>query len=278
MKDGRSKNIWLWVLAVALTLAIVIYQKTTGPTYPVKGEVELGQNEIHYKLLRSYDTGKEATVEIEVPDAAVSGKLTYKRYKSYDEWTTVEMVRVDNKLTGKLPSQPPAGKVEYKISLSRNNQTISLTEEPVVLRYKGVVPLWVLIPHVFFMFFSLLFGMRAGLEAVFKGHNGRFYVGATLITLFIGGLILGPVVQKFAFGAYWTGWPFGHDLTDNKTIFSFIFWLVAWLVMRKHPENRLWPLVATVMMLLVYFIPHSALGSEIDYTKNGAPVEQTIAD
>ena len=37
-------------------------------------------------------------------------------------------------------------------------------------------------------------------------------------TLGLGGMILGPIVQKYAFGAYWTGIPFGHDLTDAKNL------------------------------------------------------------
>jgi hypothetical protein len=86
--------------------------------------------------------------------------------------------------------------------------------------------------------------------------------------LFIGGLILGPIVQQYAFGAFWTGWPFGHDLTDNKTIIAFIFWAIAlFQVMKKKPKAGIWVIVATIVMLAVYLIPHSVLGSEIDYTQ-----------
>ena len=278
MENNKSKNIWLWVLAVVLTVGIVIYQKTTGPTYPVRGEVQIGQEEVDYKLLRSHNTGVDAPVEIEMPDAAVTGKLTYKRYKSFDEWTTVDMLREEGKLVAYLPSQPSAGKIEYKVSLFKDGKEYPLTDEPVVIRFKGAVPAPVLIPHIFFMFISMLFGMRAGLEAVFGGRKTRYFVGITMISLFIGGLILGPIVQKYAFGAYWTGWPFGHDLTDNKTFVTFIFWLVAWFVLRKKPENIVWPVVATLVMLLVYFIPHSTWGSEIDHTKTEHAVEQTTAD
>ena len=133
-------------------------------------------------------------------------------------------------------------------------------------------------PHIFFMFFSLLFGLRVGLEVFFRNVDTKYYIGIVLITLVIGGLILGPIVQKFAFGEYWTGWPFGHDLTDNKTLFTFIFWVIAWFVLRKKPENRVWPLIAVFSMLLVYLIPHSVLGSEIDHTKDTKQNTETPKD
>ncbi|MDZ7744022.1 MAG: hypothetical protein U5Q03_20390 [Bacteroidota bacterium] len=79
-------------------------------------------------------------------------------------------------------------------------------------------------------------------------------------------MILGPIVQKYAFDVYWAGWPFGHDLTDNKTLVSFIFWLIAVFVLRKNPENRTWPIIASVVLIAIYLIPHSVLGSELDYT------------
>ena len=95
----------------------------------------------------------------------------------------------------------------------------------------------------------------------------------TLAFFAIGGLILGPIVQKYAFGAFWTGWPFGKtilhfgDLTDNKTLASILIWVIAIFRMRKHPNQTWWAWLATVVMIIVYLIPHSMLGSEIDYTE-----------
>ena len=279
MKD-KNLNIILWVAAVVFTLLLVVYQRVTGPTHPLNGKKTVGTEKVAFRFLRSYDTGKDAPVNVSVANKAVTGKLVYKRYKSYDEWTEKEMQRNGKgELTASLPSQPPAGKMMYLVKLYLNGEEIVMTPEPVILRYKGAVPPAILVPHIFFMFFSLLFGIRVGFEALFRRKDTLFYTGFTLVTFVIGGLILGPIVQKFAFGAYWTGWPFGHDLTDNKTAFVFIFWLVAWLVLRKNRENKVWPLIATVMMILVYVIPHSALGSEIDYTKQKTEnVQQKTGD
>jgi hypothetical protein len=80
-------------------------------------------------------------------------------------------------------------------------------------------------------------------------------------------MVFGPIMQEYAFGAFWTGWPFGHDLTDNKTLVALIFWIIAYFKLRKDSTNRTWPIIAAVVMLAVFFIPHSVLGSEIDYTQ-----------
>lgn len=264
---NKGKNRGLWVAAILITLALVIYQRSTGPTYPLKGDVEIGDEIVSFELLRTFVVENNAPVDIKVENREVTGLFTYKRYKSHDEWQSVEMKREGDLLKAEIPHQPSAGKVEYKVELIHNGKIVQLSEEPVVLRYKGAVPRPVLIPHIFFMFFSMLFGLRAGLEALFKGGDNKYYVGVVLFTLTIGGLILGPIVQKYAFDAYWTGWPFGTDLTDNKTAFIFIFWLIAWFMVRKNAMHRVMVVVATLFMIGVYIIPHSAFGSEIDHTK-----------
>jgi hypothetical protein len=269
----KTKNAVLWIVAVLLTAGLVIYQRATGPTYPIRGEVMLGTEEVKYRLLTSHDTEIDAPVVIQTADKEVTGELTYKRYKSHDEWTTVPLKRQADALQAAIPFQPPAGKVIYKVKLFYRGETFELSEQPVIIRFKGAVPLAVLTPHIFFMFISLLFTIRAGLEAIFRRKDTLFYTGVSLLTLVIGGLILGPVVQKYAFDAYWTGWPFGHDLTDNKTAVIFIFLLIAWLKLRKNPLHRAWVIAATFVMVVVYAIPHSVLGSEIDHTKT--TVEQS---
>lgn len=75
-------------------------------------------------------------------------------------------------------------------------------------------------------------------------------------------MILGPLVQKYAFGAYWTGWPVGTDLTDNKTLIALIGWLAAALALRTVPRPGVWIVLAAVLMLGVFMIPHSLRGSE----------------
>jgi hypothetical protein len=267
------KYILIWVFSIIFTLAIAVYQRMTGPTYPVRGSVEFAGQKINYRLIRTYDGADDAPVKIIVPDTSIHGEFQLRRFKSYDPWHLSQMIRKGDTLIGFLPHQPAAGKVMYQITLVKGDKRLLINEHPAVLRYKGFVPGYVLIPHIFFIFFAMIFSTLTGLLAIFRLKHVYLYAWLTVIFLAIGGLILGPIVQKFSFDAYWTGWPFGHDLTDNKSLVAFIFWVIALIMVKRNNENRLWPFIAAIVLLIVFLIPHSVLGSEIDFTRT--PTEQT---
>jgi len=69
----------------------------------------------------------------------------------------------------------------------------------------------------------------------------------------------------------WSGFPLGHDLTDNKTLVAMIGWLIALFMMRRGKPARGWVLAASILLLVVFLIPHSLLGSELDYSKMAPP-------
>ncbi len=261
------RSIWLWLFSIIIAIGVMVYQRLTGPTTPVRGSVEYFGEHVNYKLLRSWGGDDGARVEIKTENNEAAGMVEYRRFKSNDEWKEVVLDNDSGLLSATLPPLPPAGKMMYRVWLFENTHRIEITEEPVVLRYKGEVPIWVLIPHIIFMVLSIVFSIRAGLEAIKRRKQLLSLTKWAALTLLAGGLVLGPIVQKFAFGAYWTGWPVGHDLTDNKTAVSLIMWLIAFFVIRKKPEKRVWVIVASLVQIAVYMIPHSVLGSEIDFTQ-----------
>jgi len=258
----------LWIIAVLITLGSAYYQRATGPNHPAKGKVSFSGKVIRFKLLRSEIVNNDAPVRLNVSDAAISGFVQFCRYKSHDDWSTIPLRREEGILKAELPHQPPAGKLMYLVHLTKNGETVSLTgDEPVILRYNGPVPSYFLIPHIFLMFLAMLFSNAAALHALDPRGRSYRYMLITIVLFFIGGMILGPVVQKYAFGAFWTGIPFGYDLTDNKTLIAMIGWLFAWFMNRKGRDGRIWIICAAILMLVIFLIPHSVLGSEIDHTK-----------
>ena len=110
----------------------------------------------------------------------------------------------------------------------------------------------------------MLLSTLTGLMAIGKHKSYKKYGVITFIFLFIGGMILGPIVQYHAFGEAWTGVPLGWDLTDNKTLIAVIFWAIAVFANRRKERPGL-SILAAVVLLLVYSIPHSVFGSELDY-------------
>lgn len=278
--NSIMKSILWWVLAVAFTLTIARYQKMTGPTYPISGKAKLNGKEIKYELIRTAENDNDAKIAFVVPDTSISGLITFKRFKSHDSLSTVALERHNDTLLYMMPKQPAAGKIMYEIVLKSDNEQVTLKAkdgEFVVMRFKGPVPLHILLPHILFMFLGLLFSTRTAIEALIRGARTYKLALWTLGFLILGGLILGPMVQKYAFGAFWTGWPLANDgsfslfklgdLTDNKTLIMVLAWVLAVFKLRKDPTNRVWPVLAGIIVVVVYLIPHSMLGSEIDHTK-----------
>ena len=277
--DGRGRGAGLWVMAFVLMLSAGVYQRYTGPTYKLRGSYSVGEEVIKYRLVRSAYSTADTVVAVPAPPD-VTGDLVYRRYPTDDEFTRASLERRGDELVGRLPAQPPAGKLEYHLELTTPSGTAVApdTGQNAVIRFKGEVPAWVLILHVAFMFFGVLVAWRAGLGALLSGQGLKKLSWAALILFTIGGLLLGPWVQKYAFDDWWTGVPFGWDLTDNKTLVMWLAWFFALIVIGRGAKRdaagtgagegkraRVAVVIAAIVTVAVYLIPHSMAGSQLDY-------------
>lgn len=300
---GLLLGFFLWITAITLMFGAIVYQRTTGPTYPYRGSFTAGAEEHSYKLIRSKETTSDAIVALPDPGPDAAGVLYWRRYPLQEEYTPVPLTRdmtevlaaapsdehegiredLEGKIFAPLPKQPSAGKLEYYVEFRTGvsgSSEIRIPTHPeddpdaenIVIRYKDPVPSSILWPHVLFMFFSVLIGIRAGLSAIVQPRMMRAYAWTALIGMSIGGMVLGPIVQKYAFGAYWTGFPWGYDLTDNKMLIMWIVWIVGCSTIglrakAKEGIGRFVIICAMIVMMGVYLIPHSMRGSELDYEK-----------
>jgi hypothetical protein len=255
----------LWTLAVVITLASAVWQRVTGPSYPVRGSVTIGETPVRFKLERTHGGPDDQEIRLVVPDTAVTGTVLFRRYPTDDPWQTIPMTRAGDTLVAALPHQPPAGKLSYEVHLSSGGVDTALTDRPVVTRFKGDVPAFVLVPHILAMFLTLLFSARAGLGALVHDPATRRHAYTSAVIILIGGFVLGPLTLHYAFGQWWEGVPFGFDLTDNKTFIAGLAWLWAVYRMRGGRPARNAILTAAVVTLAVFAIPHSMFGSQIDW-------------
>lgn len=284
------KKFFLWLLAVIITLAAVKFQRSTGPTKPIYEKFTVNGQTCETSLPRSWETtinhseasgdyeklkkNLEIKIEIDNLPAGMEGMLVYRLYPGNGQSDTIKALRNGSVFIVTMPAQPPAGKISYNFILNTPSVSDSTVSEGVrlggtdgvVLRFKSHVPLAVLIPHILLMFIAMLVSNYIGVAAFSKTIKLYTSIIVLLFVFGAGGLILGPLVQNYAFGAYWTGWPFGSDLTDNKTLLAFTIWVAAWILNKKKPRRYLY-IIAAIVMLLVYSIPHSTAGSEYDRSK-----------
>lgn len=267
-RPSRPKRVVTWLIAGVLTLGMLVYQRMTGPTYPKSVHETFAGGVVSGKLVRTHAGDGGAVVEVGAP-APIEGTLVWRRYPTQDPWTTVPMRREGDRLAGELPHMPIAGKLEYTVRLASGSAFLAVPQDgSAIIRYRNDVPVFVLIPHILCMFLGLLFGMRLLFGALAKQDDLMGYFPWLMTFSLAGGLILGPLVQKYAFDAFWTGWPVGEDLTDTKTLVACAAWGLAWWVSVRASEWRRTAIVAaSIVMLAVYLIPHSARGSQIDWSK-----------
>jgi len=252
------------ITAIAITIFTAYFQRITGPSYPKKINTELGESKLFLNLTRSGESGIPCKITIKADDN-INGVIIYKRFKTNGIFDTLNFVRNKEYLEAFLPSEPPAGKLQYYVSFTDGKQVKSFYEnDNIIIRYKGKVPTLILILHIILMFLAMFFSNFTGLAALYKKVSTGYLMSITIGLLLIGGLVLGPIVQNYAFGEYWTGFPNGYDLTDNKILITFIIWLIAMMIYRKT-NKYFFIIIASIIMLIVYLIPHSMFGSELNY-------------
>ena len=261
-----NRSAWLWIIALLITLVSARWQRVTGPTQELSGTASLGGSAIHYALARTHAGPGDHRVALAALPADVTGVAEWKEYRSNDAWTAVAMRREGPALVAELPHRPPAGKLWYRVRLARGGDAIVLPpERPAALRFRGDVPPWVLVPHIFFMFLAMLLSTRAGLEIFSRTPRFRGLAWGTLAALFVGGMAIGVFVTHYAFGEWWTGFPVGNDITDSKTLIALVGWIAAALAVGRSRLEKAWVALAALVMLAVFAIPHSWTASEPSY-------------
>ena len=270
----------LWVVAAAATIACFTYQDRTGPTYPLEGDFETAHGNVRFKILRSETIGSDLAVMLldPVPEG-VAGFVQYRRFMSDDDWSVAAMepgefhfARRGRKGSEKgvgamLPSlDKRAGKYEFYVFVDDGEgEPVSITGSDAILaRYKAEVPRTPLLIHIVVVFASMALAIRTVLEAIVGGRF-KTLLWWTIGSLLAGAFVLGPLVQWYAFGVLWVGFPFGYDWTDNKVLVELVFWLFAAYRNRGDRRHSRSVYLAGFATLVAYFIPHSAFGSEYNY-------------
>lgn len=144
-------------------------------------------------------------------------------------------------------------------------------------RFEGPRSAILLIAHIACMFGSFLLMVMVILTAFedIKNQAVRIRLGkqtlwATII-LFLGTFPIGIWLEYQVYATYWTGIPFGRDITDSKALVIFIYWLVMLYLLKGSalsndprrdvvgPTTARWMVIVGVgLSLALYLVPHSS--------------------
>jgi hypothetical protein len=239
---------------------------------------------VSYRFARSGIAGEPLRVTIAAP-AELTGTLRWRPYPDVETFGGITMLRDGEELFGLLPAQPPAGRLEYSVVLAGPGGLTRIPEEgPVVMQYRGPVPTALSIPHVVLIALSMLVGVRAGLGALWARPETFVLSRVTLVGITLGGMILGPIVQKLAYATFWRGWPVGGELTDIKVLVLWLAWVAAVVVVAASPNKtdrfaRTTVVAAAAVLIILALVPHRLRGGQTGTSKSdtGRSVSDSIS-
>lgn len=279
-----------WKLGIAFVVVFLLFALSKGSTHRRKAMVveKLGARVVHLTTREHIGAGDapvKAVVETAIPLIPGRVRLYYKIGKKGTLcWASMGRIASSDTFVGVVPHQEKGRRAYYYLQVETpQGQVITLPDaqvpgnKSILLKFKGVVNPFVTIGHVLCMFaavFILLvaffysFDILGGRRPV---HQALKPILWALLFLFIGGFPLGWVMNAQTFGApWWEAFPFGWDITDNKTQLVFLYWIMVLILVYRslftkdstrdliHPKLFAWlTVLGTFLTLGIYLIPHS---------------------
>lgn len=264
----------LVIAAIVLTLVFVVIARITGPNFRYSVSQSGDGWTVTHRAPRVITDSDRSTLQVRETGnlGAVSAIRLLGRERTWEPGRFEVCAGVPLAPAGgarawlfPVDRRPWMTKYDYSFRVTlKDGREVDLLRGGglMTVRFRGDVPLSLTLVHAIPMFAGLYFVILACLLA-FREMRGRAAAPGAVRTGFrgwllmaLGGLPLGWPMNWYAFGVLWEGWPFGADVTDNKTQAALLAYGIGlWLARRR---GKAWPVVvATVVVVTVYLIPHS---------------------
>jgi hypothetical protein len=277
---------WRILFAFIFTLVLLVFARKTTTVKSVHKTVERGGIRIEHDTVPKKRGQGDAVILAKV-GGAEEAKLFYRIGKG--EFQAVDMDSKEgesNLFSASIPHHKKGTKAWYYIEAQKQigdrKLAVCLPDknspsfEPILLKFQGHVPPYIIISHILCIFSAIFFSVFAVFSAVdLKRGKGVLKKSVafsllTLVFLFLGFFPLGWTLNYFTFGVLWEAFPFGRDVTDNKAQIALLSWLVTLFLVKgtifgKNPSKNLVSektystvvLISFVITVAMYLIPHS---------------------
>ncbi len=194
-------------------------------------------------------------------------KVTLKyRFKDYE--LSLPFLYKEGRWILEFPPLHRGSKIDYFIEIKKGGEIYRLPPEGrFTLKFKGKVGVLPIVLHVIFMFGHMFFIFMALLTALLylRGLDSAkhlyLYLLIGITSIILGGFVIGPYISYKVFDAPWGPFPFGRDVTDTKTLFSFLIWM-SFVFVYKLKRSSLkalsyFVIAGTLIDVAIFLIPHS---------------------
>lgn len=268
------------LIGIAVTLLVFVVARRISRNKPVELDLEYaGARVTHTSVFEQVGPGRpRIDISIDRPGAVLP--LLLYRAGGDERLETLTMEDLGNGFwSALLPALERGARIEYGFRLLGTDESLDVRPDTTrffTLKYKGEVSATVLVLHILFIFAAFFFmveSMIGSASILARGEPREFTVAMTrwvVVFTFIGGWPLGIALNWQRFGVLWEGFPFGYDITDNKTQLMFLFWVVVMLVSWRSFFGRrtgrdlvsdrfyAWVVMASALAsLLIILLPHS---------------------
>ena len=248
------------MLTIVVVLGGLVYQRVTTPSYPLDVERIHEGRTIRASLGRSHFGAEDQRIVIEGTPPEWEGELLWRNVAEGGAYQHAPLRNLGAMTIASIPNQPRGQRVEYRIEFVIDEGLLRIPRlGTVITRFKGETPSWVVVGHVLLIYCALLFGTRAGLDAVNLGARGPFYAKLSLLSFILGGFLFGPLLKWYAYGRLWGGPPLGADSTDMKTLALVVAWTLPVVFRSIGRPARPWILLASLLGILAFLMPHTML-------------------
>jgi hypothetical protein len=269
------------VIGLLLTVVLLGLARRLSSNRPREIVVERGTRRLSHLEVKEQVGRGEPEVSLTVEPAG--GGKAYCIYRLVGEGILHRMsMQADgeDRWIASLPDLEKGKRIEYAFVVDDGGgAAVRLPEQDdrfLLIKYKGHYSSVVLVLHILFMFGAFFFMIQClmGAIAILRGREEKpptvRMARWVLFCTFIGGWPLGFILNYQRFGPVWEGFPFGFDITDNKTQIIFIIWIVTALLVRGSFFGRGersdtlgkrgfgWMIVMScIVSLALYLVPHS---------------------
>ncbi len=267
------------VSALLLTVLLSGISKKLSTRNPKDIRFKQGDIIVEHTTVTEVKPDLIATVRLKLTgcDSANINGFLYYNFLGGEERKIAMEYSGDGYFSAILPRGHIGDRLFYRIELTDERSVLAKIPQNgrkgFLVKYKGNISPYVLIPHIILIFASLFIAFLTFFYGVkiLKGDDcvkqAAVLVLLTFLFSLIGGILIGVEVTRQTFNEGWGGYPIGRDVTDTKTEIFVFFWLVTlifgWNALRGKQmiiSDKTFGILIVASFsinLLAFLIPHS---------------------